>query len=133
MIARAAQDLTLDVTPHIWGLADEGARGTNEPTRIQFVILPNANAASGEAAIVSMLQSAGFTITQRFSNHLVVDAVAPAETVNRFFRTSLHNVMQGRYGTRYLPTTQIVVPGSIAPYVAGVSLDNVVKYHTPLR
>jgi hypothetical protein len=63
---------------------------------------------------------------------LVVDAVAPAGYVNRYFRTSLHNVAQGRYGLRYLPATQIVVPAAIAPYVAGVSLDNVVRFHTPL-
>lgn len=131
--ARPAQDLTLDVTPHIWGLADEGARTNSEPTSIQFVVTPNGDAAVGEAAIVSALQNAGFTITKRFSNHLVVDAAAPTPVVNQFFRTSIHNVMQGRFGQRYLPVTQIVVPASIAPYVAGVSLDNVVKYHTGME
>jgi subtilase family serine protease len=130
---RPARDLTLDVTPRVTGLADEGPRAGSAETPIQFVLLPNSNMAAGEAAIVSALQSAGFTLTQRFSNHLVVDASAPAATVNRFFRTSIHNVAQGRYGTRYLPSTQIVVPASIAPYVAGVSLDNVVKYHTLLH
>lgn len=129
--AHPAQDLTLDVTPHMWGLADRGERGSDKATNIQFVLQP-PSAAAGEAAIVSALQTAGFTITQRFSNHLVVDAVAPAGYVNRYFRTSIHDVVQGRYGTRYLPATQIVVPASIAPYVAAVSLDNVVRFHTPL-
>jgi len=98
--AHPAQDLTLDVTPHMWGLADRGVRGSQEATNVQFVLQPNANAAVGEAAIVSALQNAGFTITQRFSNHLVVDAVAPAAYVNRYFRTSIRNVAQGRNGHR---------------------------------
>ena len=131
MTAHPAQDLTLDVTPHLWGLADQGVRGSDKATSIQFVLQP-VSAAAGEVAVASALQAAGFTITQRFSNHLVVDAVAPAGYVNRYFRTSMHDVAQGRYGTRYLPATQIVVPASIAPYVAAVSLDNVVKFHTPL-
>lgn len=131
--ARTAQPLTLDVTPHVLGLADRGSRSSTQATNIQIVLDPASDTAAGEAAIVAVLQSAGFTITQRFSNHLVVDAAAPAAAVNRFFRTNLHDVTQERYGTRYLPVTQVVVPASIAPYVAGVSLDNIVKFHTPLH
>lgn len=125
-----AQDRTLDVTPRVRGLTDEGARSASQQTRIQFVVVPDENAANSEARIVAALQNAGFAIVQRFSNHLVVDAVAPAELVNRFFRTSLHDVVQARYGARYMPATQIVVPAAIAPYVSGVSLDDVVKFHT---
>jgi subtilase family serine protease len=128
-----AQARTLDITPRMRGLFDEGARSDVQQTRVQLVVSPGADAAAGEAAIVTALEGSGFTITQRFSNHLVIDAVAPAGVVNRFFRTSLHNVSQARYGMRYMPATQIVVPSAIAPYVAGVSLDNVVKFHTALH
>lgn len=130
---RPAGDLTLDVTPRIQGLLDKGVRASTARTDIQIAIDPSSNVAQSEAAVVSALQNAGFTITQRFLNHLVVDAQAPSAAVGRFFRTQLHDVLQARYGTRYMPATQIVVPAAIAPYVAGVSLDDVVKLHVPRR
>jgi subtilase family serine protease len=131
--ARPAQDTTLDVTPRLQGLVDEGVRAASSPTRIQIVVDSPVNPADAEAHVVAALQGAGFTVTQRFPNHLVVDAVAPSAAINAFFRTQLHNVSQRGYGTRYLPSTQIVVPASIAPYVAGVSLDDVVKMHALLH
>lgn len=131
-VAQHTGAFTIDVTPRVSGISDEGVRGAGEPTSIQIVLQPAADVASNEANVVSALQTAGFTITQRFANHLVVDAVAPSATVERFFRTRMHNVRQGRYGTRYLPTTQIVVPDSIAPYVATVNLDDVVTRHNRL-
>jgi hypothetical protein len=119
---------TVDVTPRVNDISDLGVRDGNAPTGVQIVVQPDA-AASNEAAVVSALQSGGFTITQTFSDHLVVNAVAPSSTVEQFFRTRMHDVSQGRYGVRYLPTTQIVVPASIAPYTARVTLDNVIRYH----
>jgi subtilase family serine protease len=124
---------TTDVTPRVYDISDLGARDGQDPTGIVLSVNPNGDVAANEGAIVMALQQAGFSITQRFSNHLAVEASAPSSTVEAFFRTRMHNVSQGRYGIRYLPTTQIVVPASIAPYVAGISLDNVVKYHHRLE
>lgn len=90
---------------------------------------PSGNVAAEESATVTALQNAGFTITQRFSNHLLVDAVGPSSAIERLFRTRMHDVYQGVNGVRYMPTTQIVVPASLAPYVSGISLDNVIRYH----
>lgn len=119
---------TVDVTPRVRDITDEGQRGAAEPTAIQVVIQPQ-DAASNEAAVISALQSAGFTIAQTFPNHLVVNATAPSATVEQFFRTRIHNVWQSRYGARYMPATQIVVPASIAPYAFRVTLDNVITHH----
>jgi len=35
-------------------------------------------------------------------------------------------VSQNRYGVRYEPVSQATIPASLAPYVAGLALDNVV-------
>ena len=120
---------TLDVAPRIGGLIDRGARTANTMTRIQLVLRPTASLADNEATVVAALQGAGFTIVRRFANHLVVDAEAPAATVDAYFATSLHNVVEGRFGSRYVPVTTATLPGSIAPYISGVSLDNLVTMH----
>jgi hypothetical protein len=124
---------TTDVTPRVRDISDEGIRGANEPTTIQIVLQPTGSLASDEVNVVNALQNAGFRITKRFASHIVVDAEGPSSLVARYFRTSIHNVLQWRYGQRYLPTTQIVVPAQIAPYAARVSLDNIVTRHHRLE
>jgi len=96
---------------------------------VQIVLRYTGNSASDERTVIGALRQAGFTIVHTFSNHLVVDAQAPSATVERFFRAQMENVSQGRYGTRYMPVTQAVIPESIAPYVSSISLDNVVTMH----
>lgn len=131
---RPAEAFTVNVTPMVRDIVDIGRRSSNATTRIQIVLEPTSTLASDEATVISTLQSAGFTIVQRFSNHLVVDATAPSGTVERFFSTSMHDVSQGIYGTRYMPATSVTVPASIAPYVSGVNLDNVVTmFGRPIR
>ncbi|MGC8486551.1 MAG: protease pro-enzyme activation domain-containing protein, partial [Candidatus Baltobacteraceae bacterium] len=120
---------TIDATPHIVGLVDQGARSASAMTRIQIVLRPTTSVAGDEATVVGALQRAGFTIVQRFADHLVVDAEAPASTVDAYFATSLHDVVEGNYGSRYTPVTTATLPAEIAPYVAGVSLDNLVTMH----
>lgn len=115
---------TVDISPRVPGLSDQGERPSESPTAIQLVMQPD-NAQSAEAAVVKALQAAGFKITLLFADHMVVNAEASSATVSRYFHTRMHNVWQNRYGTRYMPTTEIVVPAEIAPYVASVSLDNV--------
>jgi hypothetical protein len=47
------------------------------------------------------------------------------------FSTRLHDEAQGAYGVHYMPITPITVPASLAPFVAGVSLDDIVNMATP--
>lgn len=124
-----AQDATVNVTPRVGGLVDIGRRGQAESTRVQIVLRYTGNAASDERTVIAALQQAGFTVVRTFSNHLVIDASAPSATVERFFRAQMENVSQGRYGTRYMPVTQAVIPASIAAYVNSINLDDVVTMH----
>ena len=76
--------------------------------------------------VIGILQLAGFSITQTFANHLVIDAAAPTTTVEQFFTTTIHDVSQETSGIRYAPATSFTIPASLAPYVAGVPLDNLI-------
>ena len=117
---------TIDAAPHIVGLIDQGARMANATTRIQLVLRPTGSLASDEANVVTALQRAGFTIVQRFPDRLVVDAEAPTSTVDAYFATSIHDVIEGGNGARYTPVTTVTLPAEIAPYVSGASLDDLV-------
>jgi hypothetical protein len=89
-----------------------------------------APTAQQEAAVVSALQTAGFTITQRFSNRTIVDAKAPSATVERFFSTEIHSVAQGKYGERFTNVKPATVPAAIAPFVRTASLSNLIVVRT---
>jgi cell division septation protein DedD len=92
-----------------------------------------APTAAQEQAVVSALQQAGFTVTQRYSNRTVVDATAPSATVERFFNTEMHTVSQGVYGERFANLKPASVPASIAAYVSTASLSNVVIARTKVE
>jgi hypothetical protein len=83
-----------------------------------------------EGAVVHSLESAGFTITQRFPNRTIVDATAPSSTVERYFSTEIHTVHQGKYGERFTNVKPAVVPAAIAAYVRDASLDNLIVART---
>lgn len=89
-----------------------------------------APTAQQEQAVVDALQSAGFTITHRFSNRTIVDASAPTAVVEKFFSTQMHTVSQGKYGERFANLAPASVPSSIAQYVRTASLSNVVIAQT---
>jgi hypothetical protein len=118
-----------NVTPRVAGVYDEGRRPVETLTRVQITIPFRANASNDERAVVQSLRAAGFSIARTFGNHLVVDAVAPSGIVEQYFSTEMHNVLQGRYGTRYMPVRQALVPSDIAPHIASVNLDDVVTMH----
>jgi len=127
---RPAQAYTTDVRPGILGLVDQGRKPASEPMRIQVGIIAGGSAAAGEAAVEAALQSAGLTVVQTFSNHLLVDATGPTSAVEAFFATQMHNERQAQ-STVYLPGAPITVPASIAPYASGIILDNVVNRFHP--
>jgi cell division septation protein DedD len=83
-----------------------------------------------EQSVVQALQSAGFTVTQRYPNRTVVDATAPSSTVERFFSTEMHTVQQGKYGTRFTNVRGATMPESIASLVHTASLSNLVMVRT---
>jgi hypothetical protein len=114
---------TIDVTPRVPGVIDLGPRSGNEATNVQLVLLPSTR---NEQTVVAALRARGFTVTQTFENHLVVDAQAPAAVVSSVFATSIHNISQGRFGIRHMPTRPVTIPADLAPYISGVLLDNVV-------
>ncbi len=109
------------------GLSDVGRRSANQATRIQLVLLDSPSAAAAEQAVIGVLQAAGFTIVQTFGNHLIVDAQGSSAAVEQLFGTQIDNVDEGLAGMHYMPATTFTVPASLAPYVAGVSLDDVVN------
>jgi hypothetical protein len=128
-----AEDRVVDVSPRISGLSDLGRRDQSQSTRVQLVLRLTDSMASDERSVIAALQQNGFTIVRTFSNHLVIDATAASGTVERFFRARMENVAEGQYGARYMPVTQAVIPAAIAPYVSGITLDNVVTMHAPTR
>lgn len=123
---------TIDMTPHIAGFVDMGVRNGLSPMTIQIVLNPGDANAPNQERITSLLQAHGFTITQTFSNHLVIDASSETSAVNQLFLTTIHTGMQGRFGERYFPSSRVTIPTSIAGIVHGVLLDNVVTMAAPL-
>ncbi len=89
-----------------------------------------APTAQQEQAVMTALQQAGFTVTKRYANRTVIDASAPTASVERFFKTEMHNVNQGKYGLRFANLKPATVPSSIAQYVHTASLSNVVIAQT---
>lgn len=126
---RRASAFAADVTPRMGGLADQGRRSVSAMTAVQVVLRSEGDRASVESA----LERAGFTIDRRYQYDRIIHAQAPSGTVEGFFSTRMHDVLQPRYGMRYLPATQIVVPASIASGVRTVNLDNVITRHVLTR
>jgi subtilase family serine protease len=122
-----------NVTPSIVGLADLGRRSSAESTAIQLVVSSSGSASSNEQAAIGALRSAGFTIGRTFDNHLVVNATGPSGAVESLFATEMHDVAQAASASEYMPATDITVPASLAPYVAGVVLDNVITFSSRHR
>ena len=116
------------------GLTDLGVRAPDSQTRIAVAIRATASVHRDEAAVVSTLADAGFTIVQRWPNAGVVDVAAPASVVARYFGTTFHDYAQVGRGTRFANVAPLTIPASIAPYVQGVITDDLVmKSHGPLR
>jgi len=116
------------------GLTDLGERSPEATTRVGILLRATSTLHTDEAALVAKLQAAGFTITQRFPNALLVDAEAPASTVARYFATGFRDYAQAGHGTRFTNTTALTIPASIAPYVQGIVSDSLVtKSYGPLH
>lgn len=121
-----AQAFRMSSAPNVRGLADQGGRAGDTPTRVALVLRPTSSVAEDEQTVIADLRAAGFTIVQTFPNHLVIDAQAPTSVVSAYFQSAVNNFSQGQYGTRYANVTPLVIPAAIAPYVQSAVADNVV-------
>jgi subtilase family serine protease len=128
-----AQAYTTNATPPVRGLTDLGERNANDIVRMQIVLRSTPTVASDERGVVGLLRDAGLTVTKTFPNHLVIDAQGRTALLERLFSTHVHNVSQPGFGVHYLPSSPITVPASLAPYVEGINLDNVVTYRARTR
>jgi hypothetical protein len=120
-----ATSYSLNVTPKVRGILDQGRKAASDEIRIQLVLIPGFAIANDEQRVVATLRSAGLSIAKTFKNHLVVDATGPSSAVERLFATQIDNVAQGSVA-RYMPVTATTVPASLAPYISGVSLDDII-------
>jgi len=112
--------------PRLQGLSDHGVRNGSTQTRIVLTLRNTSTLAQDEQAVTAALVSAGFSIVKTYANHLVIDAQAPASVVSSYFQTEMHDFAQPKHGMRYANVYPAVLPATIAPYVRGVILDNIV-------
>ncbi len=82
-----------------------------------------------ERTVVAALRRAGFHVTHRYADRLLIDAVAPSATVERFFSTTIHSFSQGRYGVRFANVRPLRIPPTLARLVKSVDADNVIRMH----
>ena len=106
------------------------SHGAMHPMTREEFIAKFAPTERQEEAVIRSLRAAGFTIVQRFSNRTIVDAMAPSGVVERYFSTEIHDVQQGKYGTRYANVRPASVPAEIATIVRDASLNNLVVART---
>lgn len=125
-----AASLTVAAKPIAGNLSDMGAQSGSATVNFQLGLRPTANLAANEQAVVNALQSAGFTVKQRFATHLVVDASGTSAAVASFFGTTIHTVNQPSLGARYAPVGTVTIPASLAPYVLDANLETVVRVQT---
>lgn len=128
LMVRHSQASRSIATPMIRGLTSAVRRSAMQETRIQVVLAQPSVA--DETAVVQALRSAGFTIVKTYPIHTLVDAQAPAATIERYFETNISNVIEGRYGQRYTNLRPLTIPSGIAPYVRTIITNNLVTMST---
>ncbi len=72
------------------------------------------------SAVQRVLQGAGFSVVRTRAGGQVIDVVAPARTVDRFFATQTHAVSQAGGGLRYFSARPPEIPASLQGRVAVV-------------
>ena len=85
-----------------------------------------APTAQQEGAVVAELRAQGFTVTNEYANRTIIDADAPTGTVERTFHTQIHDVSQGRFGTRFVNTEPAQLPDKLTGLVKDVTLNNLI-------
>ncbi len=125
----ASRNTDLNNAANLRGMSDLGARSSDAQTDVWIALRNTPTVSQDEQTVITELKNAGFQITQTFASNLLIQAKAPASTISSYFNTTLHDVSEGRYGTRYANATSMTVPAAIAPYVRAVVADNVIRRH----
>jgi len=82
------------------------------------------------ARTLALLRRAGFTILRTYDNYTLIDAVAPARTVDRYFATEIHVVRQAGSGLEYANARPAILPAELAATVdTVVGFDTIQKAH----
>jgi hypothetical protein len=106
----------------------DGLERTSRPrylTRSEF-LARFAPSAAQEGRVLDALRKAGFHVTHRYANRLLIDATAPAEVVERFFSTRIHDFDQRPYGMRTANVGRMQIPSRLAGDVGGVEANGIV-------
>lgn len=122
----AARDTALANAIDVRRIGDLGERSAISQSTVSLVLRNTSTVSQDEQTVIASLKAAGFRIVRTYASHMLIEASAPAATVNGYFGTSLHDVSQGRFGTRYANVTSTTIPAAIAPYVRGVVADNLI-------
>ncbi len=134
--ATAPVNVTLTLRYNNQAQLDQFVASQSAPGAVRHFLTPAAfnneyaPTVQQEQSVETALQRAGFTVTHTYPNRTIVDASAPSATVERFFSTQMHTVMQGKYGQRYANLTPATVPSAIASYIRAASLSDVVIAQT---
>ncbi len=89
-----------------------------------------APSAETVAAVSQRLQRAGFQIESTSSDRSVIDIVAPVSSVERYFNTQIHNVVQAGAGTRYRNASSVTMPQELRDSVIAINgFDNLQLHH----
>lgn len=128
IMARYSQTSRNIPVPMTRGLTSAMRRSPTQVTRIQVVLAQPSP--TDETAVVQALRSAGFTIIKIYPVHTLVDAEAPAATIEHYFGTDISNVTEGRFGQRYTNVRPVTVPSGIAPYVRTIIANDLVTAST---
>ncbi|MBD5654702.1 MAG: hypothetical protein IAI50_05915, partial [Candidatus Eremiobacteraeota bacterium] len=80
---------------------------------------------SAYAQTIATLRRAGFTISTTYSNRTLIDAVAPAAIVERYFGTEIHTVVQAGHGPAYANVRPATIPAELA-----ATVDTIVGFDT---
>ncbi|MGO9271825.1 MAG: protease pro-enzyme activation domain-containing protein [Terriglobia bacterium] len=91
-----------------------------------------APSAADEQAVVDWAQSAGFTVTHRFPNRLLVDVEAPVGTIEKALGVTINHYQVGAE-TLFSNDRDPVLPASLAGIVHSVQgLNNIQRMHPAL-
>jgi kumamolisin len=86
------------------------------------------------ARTLATLRRAGFTIEGTYDNRTLIDAVAPARVVERYFSTEIHSVQQTGYGLAYANVRPAILPAELSTTVdTVVGFDSLQKAHYLLQ
>jgi kumamolisin len=84
------------------------------------------------AILRSNLEAAGFRITDIAPTQLLIRAVAPSASVERYFQTEMHTVNQAGYGERYVNVRPAVLPTPLTSIVKYLRLNNFFIGYRPM-